>query len=303
MSRMRRLPLMNFLFGLMMGTADVIPGVSGGTMALIVGIYERLIASIRNGAQAVIHLVRLGPRAAWERLREIEWGLILPLGAGILTALVVGARLLVPLLDVYPVHFFALFFGLIAGSLTIPWHRMERREARHLLLAAVAAVAAFAIVGIPPSEVAQPALVFVFLAASIAICAMILPGVSGAFLLLVMGMYQPTLAALNALDVPYVAVFMLGAAVGLGVFSKLLHFLLRSHHDTTMAVLIGLMAGSLRALWPWQDADRALLVPPATGELLVGFLLAAVGFIAVLSVTRFAARRVGIHDEGPALRR
>jgi putative membrane protein len=290
MSGRRRFEPANFAFGLMMGAADIVPGVSGGTVALIVGIYERLIGSVRAAATAAARLVSGRPREARTALRELEWGLVIPLGLGIVTALVIGARIILPTLENYPVQFRALFFGLIAASLVIPWRRIRDRRGSHPWIAVFAAVVAFLLVGIPPRELVDPALLFVFLAAMVAICAMILPGVSGSFLLLVMGMYEPTLRALNGLDLTYVGVFVAGAAIGLGSFSKLLHFLLRGYHDGTMAALVGLMAGSLRALWPYQDESRALLAPPSTESLVMAIAFALVGFLVVFGMTALGDR-------------
>jgi putative membrane protein len=279
----------NFLFGILMGAADIVPGVSGGTVALIVGIYERLIASVRGVATAVVTMLRGQPRAGLSLMRDVEWGLVVPLGIGILAALAAGARVILPLLEGYPIETRAVFFGLIAASLPVPWRRIGERRPVHYPIALVAAVIAFALVGIPPREIVDPSLVIVFLAATVAICAMILPGVSGSFLLLVMGMYEPTLRALNALYLPYIAVFATGAAIGLGAFSKLLHYLLRTHHDVTMAALVGLMAGSLRAIWPYQDETRNLQAPPSVESILVVALLAAIGFAIVYGLMRIGA--------------
>jgi putative membrane protein len=277
----------NIAFGLMMGAADIVPGVSGGTVALVVGIYERLIRSIRAAATFATMLLRGRVAEARTNFASIEWGFLIPLGIGILTALFVGARVLAPLLEIYPVRFRALFFGLIAGSLAIPWKRRTTHSGRHYAAAVIAATVAFLLVGVPPRELVNPPLILVFLAASIAICAMILPGVSGAYLLLVMGMYGPTLAAAHPLNLTYIAVFGLGAIVGLGAFSKLLSFLLLSYHDITMATLVGLMAGSLRALWPYQDESRALLGPPSGIDLAIVAAIAIAGFTFVVVLTRF----------------
>jgi putative membrane protein len=297
--RGRRFQPINLLFGLMMGTADIVPGVSGGTVALIVGIYERLIGSVRAGASAAARLIRGRVGEARMYLAQIDWGLVIPLGIGIVTALVIGARVLVPVLGTYPIQSHAIFFGLITGSLAVPWHRMRERRPSHWLIAAAAAVTAFVLVGVPPRELLDPALAIVFLAAAIAICAMILPGVSGSFLLLVMGLYQPTLRALREVDVAYIAVFMAGAAIGLGSFSKLLHYLLRFHHDATMAALVGLMAGSLRALWPYQDESRRLLAPSSIDSLLTAAALAAVGFALVFVLARFGSAAEARRAEEP----
>lgn len=255
-----------------MGTADVVPGVSGGTIALIVGIYERLIASVRALARG--------------RVRDVEWGLVGPLALGIVVALAVGSVVIPELLDAYPVQMRALFFGFIAGSIAVPWRRISAPGRSQWLLAAAGAAAAFVLVGLPPRELAEPSLMYVFAAAMVAICAMILPGVSGAFLLLVFGIYEATLHALRALEVPYVLTFIAGAALGLGLFSGLLGHLLDRRHDATMAVLVGLMAGSLRALWPWLDDDRLMLAPPSVWALAGAAALMMAGFVLVRALLR-----------------
>jgi len=265
-----------------MGSADVVPGISGGTVALVVGIYERLIHSIRVGASGIFRGLRLDLDGARRRFGEVEWGLVLPLGIGIVTALYIGSRVVPQLLEAYPVEVRALFFGLILGSLVIPLRRMRRVGGRELAIMAAAAVAAFFLVGLPPREIADPPLPLVFAFAAIAICAMILPGVSGAFLLLVLGIYEPTLEALSSLDAVYVVVFVAGAALGLGLFSRLLEWLLEHHHEWTMAALVGLMVGSLRALWPWLTEDRDILGPTDGGSLLLAVGLALLGASIVL---------------------
>ncbi len=273
-----------------MGGADIIPGVSGGTMALIVGIYERLVASIGAGLTLPVTIFR-GWDAAKRQFLEVEWRLVLPLAAGILTAIVIASKFIPYLLDTYPAECRGLFFGLIAASLLIPWRRIETAGGREYALIAGGALLAFYLTGLPGLEVHDPSLLRVFLSAAVAICAMILPGVSGAFLLLVLGVYEVTLEALNALDLVYVGVFILGAAVGLGLFSRLLHFLLDRYHDLTMAALLGLMAGSLRALWPWLSEDREILFPDMEAASLVVLALALLGFGLVLGLTWIADRK------------
>jgi putative membrane protein len=287
-----RTPLIHLLHGLLMGTADAIPGVSGGTMALIVGIYERLIASIGAAFRAVVALIRLRPAEAAQEARSIEWRLVVPLGAGIATAIVIAAHLIETLIDRFPSESRGLFLGMVAASLTIPWSRIRTRTTRAYLLGVVAAGAAFVLSGLPPGAVEDPSMGQVFLSAAVAICAMILPGVSGAFLLLVLGMYEPTLAAVRERDLGYVAAFGAGAGIGLGVFSVLLNLLLRRHHDTTMAVLVGLMLGSLRALWPWQDEARVMLAPESVGSALPAVAATVVGLAVVLGLERWGRARV-----------
>ena len=277
--------------GLLMGTADMVPGVSGGTVALVVGVYERLVRSVRAATSAPVALARLDAAAARGHARDVEWSLVVPLVLGILTAIVVGSGIVPRLLEDHPLQTSALFFGLILGSLVVPWRLLDRVGAAELALVAGAAVAAFVLVGLPDREIADPALPLVFAAAAVAICAMVLPGISGAYLLLLIGVYKATLDAVHDRDVVYVAVFAAGAATGLALFSRVLTRLLERHHATTMAVLLGLMVGSLRALWPWADDDRALQAPPDGGELLTAVVYAAIGVGVVTAVIRLATLR------------
>jgi putative membrane protein len=284
--------LLDYGRGLLMGTADMVPGVSGGTVALVVGIYERLVRSVRSVTAAPLWLVRGDRAAARERAAEVEWRLVVPVVLGIGTAIVAGSGILPRLLDEHPLETSSLFFGLILGSLVVPFRLIDDVGRRELALAAVAAVAAFVLVGLPDRELADPSLLLVFGAAAVAICAMVLPGISGAYLLLLIGVYKATLEAVHERDLVYVLVFGAGAFTGLTAFARLLGRLLDRHHSPTMAVLFGLMAGSLRALWPWADVDRRLLPPPAdAGEIAVALLFAAAGFALVTAVIAVASRR------------
>ncbi|HSI81181.1 MAG TPA: DUF368 domain-containing protein [Solirubrobacterales bacterium] len=287
----------NALRGLLMGSFDVVPGISGGTVALVVGIYERLIDSIRAAVDVLLSVVRGDRDRARARFAEIDWWLVVPLVAGIAVAIVTLARVIEPILEEdtgHPVQARAVFFGLICGSLIVPWRRGGGlRDARRVLLAVAGAAIAFVLAGLPETEIGDPSRLAVLGAAMVAICAMILPGVSGSFILLVLGMYAPTIAAVNDRDIGYLAVFALGAAIGLGAFSKVLDWFLINRHDATMAVLLGLMVGSLRALWPYLDEDRGLEAPPADGSVLVEVGLALGAFAFVLTVLTIARRSVG----------
>ena len=284
-----RSSLTHYAQGLLMGGADIIPGVSGGTMALIVGVYEALVGALSHLYAAALAFVRWDLAEAHRRYRLVQWRLIIPLGAGIVTALLVGALIIPGLLERYPIQCRGFFFGLIAGSLAIPWQRIRLHRSYHVLLALVATVVAFFLVGLPPSTIDDPTMLYGFAAAAVAICAMILPGVSGAFLLLVLGIYEATLEAINARNLGYVLVFALGAGTGLGVFSTLLNYLLKHRHDATMAVLVGLMAGSLRALWPWLAEDRALQWPDPGEPVLSVIGLVVLGF-AIVTALAWAGR-------------
>jgi len=281
----------HFARGLLMGGADIIPGVSGGTIALIVNVYERLIEAISNLVSLGLQLVRFdvaGARASW---RAMDWRLLFPLGGGIVTALLVGARFIPGLMAEYPMHMQGLFFGLVAASLFIPWQRIDRVRPALVGLAIGAALAAFWLTGLPQLNVEQPSLLRVFGSAAVAICAMILPGVSGAFLLEVLGIYTPTLEAVNTQQWTYIAVFIAGAGAGLGLFSKILDALLCHYHDATMAALIGLIAGALRALWPYTTTDGTLQWP-ASGDPIGSVLaLGLLGFAAVAALVWWGMRR------------
>lgn len=277
--------------GLLMGAFDVVPGVSGGTVALMVGIYERLIHAIRVAAGVPELLVRGDLVGARRRLSGIDWALLLPLGLGIVLALLTGARIIPPLLETYPEGSRALFAGLIVASLAVPLGLVRHWTPARVLAGVAAAVLAYVLVGLPPAGVADPGLPVVFGAAMIAICAMILPGISGSFLLLAMGLYAPTLTALDERNLPYIAVFVLGAAVGISVMARLLEHLLATRHDLMMAILLGLMAGALRALWPWQTEERGLLPPPSAPDVAQAVGLAAIGFVLVAAFVVLSRRR------------
>jgi putative membrane protein len=247
--------------GMAIGVANVIPGVSGGTMALIFGIYEKLISLLGDLFKASISLVRLDFQQTKSLLASIPWAFLLLLSAGVLVAPLAGAALIPDLLDAWPEHSRSLFFGLILGTIPIPWIRIKNKNTSQLLILILAAAASFLLVGLPHSEVVNPSLWVVFFAAALSICAMILPGVSGAFVLIVIGMYGPIFAAIDARNISVILVFALGAGVGLGSFALVLKALLTRAHDATMAALVGLMIGSLRSLWPWLSADQSLFLP------------------------------------------
>ena len=267
-----------------MGGADVIPGVSGGTMALIVGIYERLVGAISSAVSLGLACLRLDTEDIYTHWAAVPWTLVLPLAAGIGLAIALGAHTIPALMTAYPEQMRGLFLGLVGASLLIPALRMQRCTVRHGLIGLGAAALAFYLTGLPVLEATNPSLLRIFLSAAVAICAMILPGVSGAFLLEALGVYTPTLTALKTLDGPFVLTFVAGAAVGLGSFAKLLDWLLTHRHDATMAALIGLIAGALRSLWPYVNAQHALRLPTAADPVgsVLGLCLAGFGAVLLL---------------------
>lgn len=279
------------LQGVGIGVANVIPGVSGGTMALIFGIYEKLISLLSDAARAGVLLLRLDWKGFNELMGSINWGFLLWLSAGVLVAPLLGAKTLPGLLESWPEQSRSLFFGLIVGTLPIPWLRIRSKGTRHIVVLLVAAAASFLLVGIPPLEPSEPGLVAVFFAAALAICAMILPGVSGAYILLVIGMYAPIFEAIDARNLAVIGVFALGAGVGLASFAVFLKWLLEKAHDMTMAALVGLMAGSLRSLWPWLAEDRGLLAPELSSSFPLILFLGLAGLLVSGAMTWWEIRK------------
>ncbi|GAA3966369.1 DUF368 domain-containing protein [Thermobifida alba] len=300
--------LLNGVRGALIGTAEVVPGISGGTIALITGVYETLI----NSAGHVVSGVRLlatdlvrgrGTARAREEFGRADWGVVLVVLAGMVLAVLIAARVIAPLVEDHPSESYALFFGLVLASLWVPYSGSGRRwRIGDYLLALVMAVASFLLTGLPPTQV-EPTPLVVMVAASVAICALVLPGMSGSFILLTLGLYTVTMNALNDRDLGYIATFALGATIGLALFVKLLQWLLDRFHHLTLVVMTGLMAGSLRSLWPWQDEDRTLLAPDQ-GNLVLCVVLAVVGAAAVIGIMlvehRLKARAAAQEAPAPA---
>lgn len=244
---------MQAIRGFCMGAADIVPGVSGGTIALIFGIYQRLIDNIRTGARALGRLARADGRGFVEQLKAVEWAFLLPLVAGIGVAFVGLSHLIESLLHDHPEEMAGLFLGLVAASVVVAWRMVEEWDPVTWCLLIGVAVIAFAGLGFQSGAVTDPSPLAFLGAGAIAICAMILPGISGSFLLLMMGMYAALLNSVNERELVDVLIFMVGATIGLALFSTLLSWLLEHHGDKMLAALIGLMIGSVRVLWPWPN--------------------------------------------------
>ena len=277
----------NLFRGFLIGIAEVIPGVSGGTIALIVGIYERIIGSAANAVEAFLFLLRGKLQEAKVAARQIDWLLVLPVLLGMFAAIFAAAAVIEPLLESQPENMRGLFAGLILVSLLVPYRMVGASwRVTEYLLGLIAAAFSFALVSLPRQEVADPSLALVFIAAAVAVCALVLPGVSGSFLLLAIGFYAPTIAAVNDFDLGYLSVFVLGAIAGLALFSIALRWLLVNQRRITLLVMTGLMLGSLRALWPWQDN----LGQPVSPESVTPLVFFAVGALFIVLLLRVQSR-------------
>lgn len=254
-----QLPL-NLLRGFLIGMAELVPGVSGGTVALVTGVYEQLIDSASHVLAALRRLLG-GPdrrRTVADELRRTDWGLVLPVFLGMGTAVLTMAGVMGGFVSGAPEHARALFLGLVAASILVPLRMLPPRNGSRLgfdlAVFTVAAVVAFVLVGFAGGgNIEDPPLLLVSAVAAVAICALVIPGVSGSFFLLAVGMYSVTLTAVDELDLVYIAAFALGAAIGLGSFVQVLRWALHHHRRVTLLAMAGLMLGSLRALWPWQQ--------------------------------------------------
>ena len=238
------------LKGCAMGMADVVPGVSGGTIAFISGIYEELLDSIRSvNATALKLLLKLRLGEFW---RHINGSFLLPVLLGIAIAIFSLARLMTYLLTYHPIAIWSFFFGLIIASALLVARQIGRWDWRSLLAFVAGAAAAWWITIATPTETPDTWW-FIMLSGAIAICAMILPCISRAFILLLLGKYQYIMQAVGDLNIPVIVIFVVGAAAGIISFSHLLSWLLKHWHDVTVAVLMGFMVGSLNKVWPWKE--------------------------------------------------
>ncbi len=286
--------------GFCMGAADVVPGVSGGTMAFILGIYEELINAIRSFDVKCLKLIVSAKIRDF--LDHVQWRFLLALGCGILLAIFSLSKVLSWLLQNEPVLIWSFFLGLILASVVSVSKRVEswRLLTWCSLMAGLAGI--YFLVGLVPGATPN-ALWFLFVSGAVAICAMILPGISGSFILVLMGKYQYILEAVNQRNLLVLFVVAAGACVGLAAFSRLLGWLLTKYHDYMVAFLTGLMLGSLRKVWPFKETLESIVgrggkvIPMVqenilptqwTGEVTLAIGLAAVGFLVVLVLDRMA---------------
>jgi putative membrane protein len=284
----------------MMGSADIVPGVSGGTIAFILGIYEQLINSIKTVSGTTLQLIlKLKIKQAWQ---SIPFRFLIPLFAGIFSAIFLLSNALSFLLAHHPSLLWAFFFGLVLASVFIVRKRIPHWTIQNYLILIAFAALAYFIVGMLPVETPSTLLAF-FASGAIAICAMILPGISGSFLLVIMGKYEQILQAVTQRDIVTLGVFMVGAAVGLAIFSRILSWLFLHYHDFMIASLTGFMVGSLRKIWPWKETITTRInshgelvplierniIPEASLYTLSAILLVFAGFLVIMTIDKLHA--------------
>lgn len=295
------------LKGLAMGAADVVPGVSGGTIAFISGIYEELITSINNINLGLLKTLRKdGIKAAWKQLNgNFLLALIVGIGISILSL----AKLIKLLLEKEPILLWSFFFGLVVASILFIGKEIKKWDWKTILGFAIAAAVAYYITTLAGSESTVDSPWFMFIAGALAICAMILPGISGAFILVLLGAYEPVLTAIDNRDVKIIAIVAAGAIIGLLLFSKLLKWLFNNFKDITFAVLTGFILGSLNKIWPWKEVitwrknskgeevpflEKSILpntyenLTTEDSQLLFAIGLMIVGFLTIFLMEKFA---------------
>ncbi|RME21731.1 MAG: DUF368 domain-containing protein [Deltaproteobacteria bacterium] len=287
-----------FVKGFLIGIANIIPGVSGGTFALLLGIYERLIGALAAiGTQTVKVAGRLvlAPhrRESWsalgEELKRLDAVWLAVLLAGAAAAILASSHLIAYLLDYHRAPTLAFFIGLILPSIAVPYSMMERRGPKELVACIAGCGLLVAIsLGASGSGVTSGGLVLLFISGAIAISAMILPGISGSFVLMVMGQYRAVLGAINEVRLVELSVFACGCVLGLIGFVKLLQFLLRRYRTVVLAFLVGLILGSLWVLWPFKHVAEGAKIITGTN-----YLPAALDGEVLVAIAAFVAGACG----------
>lgn len=290
-----------FFCGAIMGAADVVPGVSGGTMAFILGIYNELLGSIKNilSPSAVQMAVKFRFK---EMYSTLAWPFLAVLGSGILFSIALFSHPIQWMLHNRLVLILAFFFGLVLGSVVTVLNKVEHWRFDRWIALLAGAAGGFIIVGLPMLASPPDGKWYLVLCGAVAICAMILPGISGSFILLLMGKYEYILNAVNQLksgqnvggSIVTLLLFAVGIVIGISAFVRFLSWLLKRFNDMTVAVLIGFMLGSLRKVWPWKvgnDLKNANILPEMTSEFYLALLLAAAGFILVLAI-EYVAKKI-----------
>lgn len=294
-----------FLKGIAMGAADVVPGVSGGTIAFISGIYEELLLSIRSITPANISLLwKEGFDSFW---KAVNGSFLAVLLSGILLSIFSLAKLFGYFLANHPIPVWSFFFGLIVASLIVVGRKVSKWGLVSVVAFQTGMAIGYSIISSVPTETTE-ALWFVFLSGAIAICAMILPGISGSFILLLMGKYEFMLQSISEMRIPILVVFALGCVLGLLSFARLLSWMFSKYHDLTVALMVGFMIGSLPKVWPWKEVlewhtnskgvevpliEKSIMPQSYTGDPQIMFAIVAalIGFLLVYILeTKFSSR-------------
>lgn len=267
-----------YIKGLMMGLCDIIPGVSGGTVAFITGIYGRLISAVAHISPLIItDILKRDFNTVKFRLSEMDIPFLIILAGGIGTAFIIASRVMLHLLHEFPAQTNGFFLGLIVASSILLYSPLPSRYPGSIIFLAVGILIGLGIVMINPTALGHSYPVL-FLTGFIALCAMILPGISGAYITLLMNQYEYMLIAIKSASLPDIAVYMAGGVVGILTFTRLLRYLMKYYHDAIVAVLTGLMLGSAKLLF-----DRATeTVPP--GAELIGSALAGIVLVLLLQL-------------------
>ena len=294
------------LKGMAMGAADVVPGVSGGTIAFISGIYEELLNSISSFKFSLINVLKNeGIKVVW---KKINGSFLLALFIGICFSVLSLAKLIENLLENHPILIWSFFFGLVLASIIYIAKQIKLWNIKCYLYLIFGLIFAYYITTLNPVISQNSSPWFLFLAGMIAICAMILPGISGSFILVLLGAYKPILNAINTKDFFSIIIFMAGAILGLLTFSRVLKWLFSKYKNYTLALLIGFIAGSLNKIWPWKETiswrtnSKGIEVPFNTtsvspfsfdgdSKLLMAGLLAIIGFSLILLLEKLAVKK------------
>ena len=306
------------LKGLAMGAADVVPGVSGGTIAFISGIYQELIDSINNVNISVLKTLKNeGLKAAW---KQVNGSFLLALLSGIGISILTFSKVITHLLETQPILVWSFFFGLIIASITLIWKEITSWKLVDILFLLIGITVSYYITIARP--VSSPdSYWYLFLSGFIAIIAMILPGISGAFILLLMGSYETVIGTINSFReglttanseiltqaLLKLGVFAIGAIIGLKSFSKILHWMFANHKNTTLTLLVGFMVGSLNKVWPWKEVletrinshgevvpyiDQSILPQNFDGDpkITMAIVLAILGFVLIFGMEKLASK-------------
>lgn len=294
--------LIILLKGIAMGAADVVPGVSGGTIAFISGIYEELLSSISAINFATLKLLKKeGIKAAW---KAINGNFLLALLSGIFISIISLAKLISWLLENKPIMVWSFFFGLVLASILYVGKQIEKWNAVTIILLIIGAFTAYFITTLQPT-IESSSLLFYFIAGALAICAMILPGISGSFILVLLGAYKPVLDAIHSRNIKLIGIVAIGAVVGLLSFSKLLRWLFDHHKNYTLAVLTGFILGSLNKIWPWKETltwrvnSHGIKIPfneqsispfsfEGDSQFMMAIILSIIGFAVIILLEKLA---------------